>query len=473
MREMALTEKRMFDHKGGFELADLRDKKLHMVCLKGAELHGVDARNTSLEHVNFVHSKWNHIFFSNVHVNEVQMGGTLFENIRRPDAEASRLEEEAGKDGWINVEPVRFRTSDLSKAVFEACNLNGVELIDCQVDGMMINGISVSELLRHYGEKREYPQVIEQFRQLRDETLALAETIPPEWNDQIPEGFNNSLRWNLGHILVGWDHAIFPKLGDLWHVPEHYHYLFPNGSSPKTWQSPAPAIEEIVMNLRQQKDDISEATAMKLNGPLAEPFLRIATIEEMYGFMLREERHHLNVMKRIIAAIESSRPSEVGSQTPMLVTVPGFTVAGVAFDANLKEIGEQQLGLLALNKVRENREEIAGRLSDEVHLVQIYPMNPGFNPHVDAFTQLIGYKVAEESNVPEELVLRSFSEQQYIKVTHYGLESELGRTYDLLYGSWMNENGRQPAGHDFEVWGERYRPDQEDNEIEVYVALAP
>ncbi len=45
---MALTEKKMFDHKGGFELDDMRGEKLHMVCLKGAELHGVDARDTSL-----------------------------------------------------------------------------------------------------------------------------------------------------------------------------------------------------------------------------------------------------------------------------------------------------------------------------------------------------------------------------------------------------------------------------------------
>ncbi|MGM0884631.1 MAG: DinB family protein [Bacillota bacterium] len=470
---MALTEKKMFDHKGGFELDDLRGEKLHMVCLKGAELHGVDARDTSLVHVNFVHSKWNHIFFSNVHVNEVQMGGTLFENIRRPDAEVSRFEEEAGTDGWINVEPVRFLTSDLSKAVFKSCNLKDVELIDCQVEGMRINGIPVEELLRSYSEKQKYPHVIEQFRQLREETLALLADIRPEWYDIMPEGFNNSIRWNLGHILVAWDHAIFPKLGEEWHVPSHYHYLFPKGSSPKTWQTAAPAVEEIVNHLRSQKDEISDATAHRLSELLVEPFLKIATIQEMYGFMLREETHHMNVIKRIAEAIRATTTEAAGQDLPTAVTIPPISIVGVTFDANLTEIEQQQLGAAALEKARAYKERIPTRLSDDVHLIQLYPMKPNFNPHVDAFTQIIGYLVPEATTPPEELVLRSFPEREYVKVTHKGLESELGRTYDLLYGQWMQENGRQPAGYDFEVWGERYKPDQEDNEIDVHVALAP
>ncbi len=100
---MSLTDKKIVDGKSGFELEDLRNEKLHMVCLKGAELHGVDARDTSLEHVNFVNSKWQHIYFSNVHLDMIQMGGTIFENIKRPAADRSQLNEEPGTDGWINV----------------------------------------------------------------------------------------------------------------------------------------------------------------------------------------------------------------------------------------------------------------------------------------------------------------------------------------------------------------------------------
>ncbi|MBM7565911.1 effector binding domain-containing protein [Paenibacillus sacheonensis] len=145
-----LTDKRIFDEKGGFELQDLRNAQVHMACLKGAELHGVDLRNASLEHVNFVHSTWQHIYFSNVHVKHIQLGGTVFEGIARPKAEVSSLEGEAGTDGWVNVEPVVFRDSDLSQAVFDNCRLNGVQLRGCEVEGMTIDGIPVAELLAGY-----------------------------------------------------------------------------------------------------------------------------------------------------------------------------------------------------------------------------------------------------------------------------------------------------------------------------------
>jgi uncharacterized protein YjbI with pentapeptide repeats len=146
---MALTEKKIIDSKNGLELEDLRNEKLHMLCLKGAELHGIDARNTSLEHVNFVDSKWEHIYFSNVHVNGVQMGGTLFENIIRPAASQSQLTEEPGTDGWINVEPVQFRKSDLSQAFFEVCDLSNVVLSNCNITGLRINGILIEELIKN------------------------------------------------------------------------------------------------------------------------------------------------------------------------------------------------------------------------------------------------------------------------------------------------------------------------------------
>jgi predicted transcriptional regulator YdeE len=145
-----LTDKTVFDEKGGFELQDLRDSKVHMACFKGAEFHGVDMRNASLEHVNFVHSKWRHIYFSNVHVDMAQWGGTVFENIKRPDAASSRFEDEAGTEGWVNVEPVTFLNSDLSTAIFDNCELIDVDIRNCRIDGMRINGILVRDLLALY-----------------------------------------------------------------------------------------------------------------------------------------------------------------------------------------------------------------------------------------------------------------------------------------------------------------------------------
>jgi uncharacterized protein YjbI with pentapeptide repeats len=144
---MALTNKKIMDSKNGLELQDLRDQQLHMTSFKGSDFNGVDMRNTTLTHTNFVDSKWEHIYFSNVKINMIQMGGTVFENIVRPKAGNSELKEEPGTDGWINVEPVEFKNSDLSTVIFDSCNLSHVELVNCNIEGLTINGVSIKELL--------------------------------------------------------------------------------------------------------------------------------------------------------------------------------------------------------------------------------------------------------------------------------------------------------------------------------------
>ncbi|QGQ97738.1 pentapeptide repeat-containing protein [Paenibacillus psychroresistens] len=150
---MPLTEKKIMDSKNGLELQDLRNESIHMVCFKESDFHGIDMRNTSFAHTNFVNSKWEHIYFSNIHINMIQMGGTIFENIVRPNADKSQLSEEPGTEGWINIEPVVFKNSDLSTAIFDACNLSKVELRNCNVDGLSIDGILLKDLLDFYKGK--------------------------------------------------------------------------------------------------------------------------------------------------------------------------------------------------------------------------------------------------------------------------------------------------------------------------------
>ncbi|WP_274648567.1 GyrI-like domain-containing protein [Paenibacillus humicola] len=157
---------------------------------------------------------------------------------------------------------------------------------------------------------------------------------------------------------------------------------------------------------------------------------------------------------------------------PAVVKRDSFMVAGVAYEATLPQIEEQELGKKAYDRVLACRDTLSHRVSDAVLLIQVYPMKPGFNPHTVAFTQLIGYQVAEHSTLPEGLTLRSFPASDYLAYTHRGPESQLGTSYDKLYGEWMRQQARRPAGFDIEVWDERYRPEEPDNEIDLFVALA-
>lgn len=134
----------------GMELHDRRHEKISMTSLQGASLMGVDLRDASLTHVNFVGATLNHIYFAKVHVDGLQWGGTLFENIVRPDPRQGDPSAEPGTGKWVNADPVTFRNSDLSTARFERCNLSGVDIRDCDLTGMRIDGVSVEELLEAY-----------------------------------------------------------------------------------------------------------------------------------------------------------------------------------------------------------------------------------------------------------------------------------------------------------------------------------
>jgi len=152
------------------------------------------------------------------------------------------------------------------------------------------------------------------------------------------------------------------------------------------------------------------------------------------------------------------------------VKLPAFSVVGFKIEANLEEL-ESGLGKNAYDSLLLRKEEILFKKNENVILMQIYPMEPGFNPRIDRFTQIFCYEVNEGDTIPPEMVSHQVSESKYVTYTHKGLESELGRSYDYLYGQWMREHGREPKGYDFEVWDKRYKPESPDNEIDMYVAF--
>ncbi|WP_078596267.1 GyrI-like domain-containing protein [Evansella clarkii] len=154
-----------------------------------------------------------------------------------------------------------------------------------------------------------------------------------------------------------------------------------------------------------------------------------------------------------------------------VVTKKAFSIAGYEFKANLQEIEEQELGKQTLARLKENGELVKSKVGEQIYLVQVYDMKPNFDPMVDPFTQVIGYEISEAEDLPEDMILHTVPENKYVTVTHEGLEKDLARTYDYLYGTWMKLNNCQPAGYDFEIWDNRYKPGKPENEIDLYVAI--
>lgn len=47
----------------------------------------------------------------------------------------------------------------------------------------------------------------------RNWTIQLVESLDENLLDNTPKGFSNNIRWNIGHISVGWDQLYSPISG--------------------------------------------------------------------------------------------------------------------------------------------------------------------------------------------------------------------------------------------------------------------
>ncbi|RKP53150.1 DinB family protein [Cohnella endophytica] len=142
-------------------------------------------------------------------------------------------------------------------------------------------------------------QVFEQFRMWRSWTIDLVESLDEALLDDIPTGFSNNIRWNIGHILVGWDHAVFTNIQKDRQLSLQYHTMFPRGSMPSLWVETPPSLIELRNSLSKQQDDIVDATRGQLDRRLVEPFLHMNTIGEIMLFQLSHEALHAGVITGI------------------------------------------------------------------------------------------------------------------------------------------------------------------------------
>ncbi|MDX8365558.1 DinB family protein [Cytobacillus sp. IB215665] len=147
-------------------------------------------------------------------------------------------------------------------------------------------------------------QLFEQMKMWRKWTVQLLRTIPDEVVDEIPHGHNNSIRWNAGHILVGWDHTMFPAVNEKRQLPLTYHQMFPRGSKPQNWTEHPPSIEEIINKLEEQPDLIVRSCMGHLDDPLHESFLGMETLGDMVVFHMNHENLHIGIIKSMKNLLE-------------------------------------------------------------------------------------------------------------------------------------------------------------------------
>lgn len=84
--------------------------------------------------------------------------------------------------------------------------------------------------------------------------------------DVIPAGWNNNLRWHIGHLVVTPRRLTSLMLGEPLGLPEEYNAWFAKGTGPRDWGSaPVPPLEQLVAEMTTEMDKVFAEMAPRLS----------------------------------------------------------------------------------------------------------------------------------------------------------------------------------------------------------------
>lgn len=118
--------------------------------------------------------------------------------------------------------------------------------------------------------------------------------------DVKPEGYNNTIQWQLGHVLVAAENFLFGPAGQL---PAEYGGLFGYGSKPSEWQGNVPSVQTLVEQLKEQLNRIKELPTDRFDEKLPEPVIGNTTYGELASFTAFHEANHsgqIHAMVRVL-----------------------------------------------------------------------------------------------------------------------------------------------------------------------------
>lgn len=96
----------------------------------------------------------------------------------------------------------------------------------------------------------------------------------------------------------------------------------------------------------------------------------------------------------------------------------------------------------------------------------------GVKSHPDECFYVAGAEVKNTNEVPDGMMTMTIPAGQYAVFTHKGSIEKLRFTMKYIYGSWLPKSGQKLRdAPDLEIYDQRFKPDSEDSEIDVYIPI--
>jgi hypothetical protein len=130
----------------------------------------------------------------------------------------------------------------------------------------------------------------------------------------IPKGFNNSILWNIGHIVTFTEKEIFGDTNREMKVPDSYMEMFLRGTKPADWIAEPPTLQTLLAQLAEQVSRIKETFHNRLDeklstqrsSPTAE---KPATVGELLVLLCFHWGLHVSAVNSINRIIQNAKNS--------------------------------------------------------------------------------------------------------------------------------------------------------------------
>ncbi|MFP7298681.1 DinB family protein [Neobacillus niacini] len=135
-----------------------------------------------------------------------------------------------------------------------------------------------------------------QLETYRSYILGVLENVTEEEAEVIPKGFNNNIRWNLGHIYLDqylWIQAVTMEKA---RVPEQFKDWFGYGTSPANFTPDTPSVEELKNLLKEQPAQIKAEYGNRLEEEFPPTEMGMHTIEQVLIRTIFHEGMHLQTI---------------------------------------------------------------------------------------------------------------------------------------------------------------------------------
>jgi len=113
--------------------------------MPGSRFHDVNLAESVFDDVNMSKVRFHDINMSDISVSAVQMGGATFKHIGLPPGSKGRQR------------PLAFEEADLNRTKITRCDLANVRIRDCNLKGMTIDGLVVTDLIEAYKRRKRGP----------------------------------------------------------------------------------------------------------------------------------------------------------------------------------------------------------------------------------------------------------------------------------------------------------------------------